>query len=119
MNHLQTLVPRRVLPVQISDMALYRAIKAGTFPPSFTTINGRRYWRDGDLTAWYNGKRSGWSPDTDTCKAERQRRTAAARRTRGLDVAPDRDISDTRAVSRSDIMVTDNSTRAPHVAGEA
>jgi predicted DNA-binding transcriptional regulator AlpA len=80
----ERLIPRRALPVQRSDMSIYRDIAKGSFPAPATTINGFRYWREGDVIAWYEGKRSGWSAEANETREPRTHRTAAARAVRSL-----------------------------------
>lgn len=46
---------RRLVPV--SDMSLWRYIKANTFPRPMK-FNGRRYWRLGDVREWLERNRA-------------------------------------------------------------
>jgi len=87
MNY-DALLPKREIDrrfVSVSLACLARWLSSGEFPPPAETINGMRYWRESDLVAWRDGKRSGWPVDRTV--GERRYRTQKALEARGLVVA--------------------------------
>lgn len=58
------LLPRRALRklIPVSDMTIYRWERDGTFPKHLS-INGRNYWRLGEVRSWIGDQKRAGSHD--------------------------------------------------------
>ena len=60
--------------VKLSRCSLWRAVKAGTFPPARRLSPGKRAWLEADITEWEFGRKAWSSPEPAqlrTARAER------------------------------------------------